>query len=421
MPFTLEAVYAGKGDALILHCGDDEEPHWMLIDGGTGVWGDFLRPRLEEIREEFGLSQLPLDVVMVSHIDDDHINGVLPLMKSVARDTSPHFTVDTLWHNSFDKLVGTASEEIVGMLDAEPSVDEGGVASVKQGIQLKDYADEAIAKGRLTLNGFFRGNADFPALVIANQDNVRPFDVGESGVRFTVLSPNSKRLREYQERWDQELKKLKLAEDVDAAGRAASVGALNPNDAFTFEDDSPYNLASIVVLAEKDGRRILLTGDATGADVLEGLVLAGHMPREALLDQAGLDADRADPKRPVARFHVDLLKVPHHGSPNNVTTGFFRRVTADHYVISGNGEHGNPNPHTLEMLREARGDEAFTIHLTVSEEELAGEADVSSKAVEGLERLNGWVTALREEEPPNVELVLRPHDDRSVFVDLPPV
>lgn len=421
MLFTLEAVYAGKGDALILHCGDESEPHWILIDGGTGVWGKFLRPRLDEIREENGLSELPLDMVMVSHIDDDHINGVLSLMRSVARDDAPDYSVATLWHNAFDKLVGTASEEIVGLLDTEPDVDPGGAASVRQGIQLNDYAAEAIAKGRLTLNGFFRGNDDFPALVIANEANVRPFDVGTSGVRFTVLAPNSKRLGEYQERWHKEIEKLKLAEDLDAAARVASVGALNPNDAFTFEDESPFNLASIVVLAEANGRRMLLTGDATGADVVEGLVLAGHLPREALLDQAGLDADRAEPTRPVPRFHVDLLKIPHHGSPNNVTTGFFRRVTADHYVFSGNGEHGNPNPHTFDMLREARGDDAYTLHLTVSEDELAGRVEVSSRAVEGLERLHHWVTALREENPANVELVFRPHDGSSVFVDLPPV
>ena len=63
-------------------------------------------------------------------------------------------------------------------------------------------------------------------------------------------------------------------------------------------------------------------------------------------------------------MHVDLLKVPHHGSSNNVKRNFFERITADHYVFSGNGEHGNPEREALEMLFRARGAAEFKVHLT---------------------------------------------------------
>jgi hypothetical protein len=53
-----------------------------------------------------------------------------------------------------------------------------------------------------------------------------------------------------------------------------------------------------------------------------------------------------------------------------VETDFFRAVTADHYVVSGNGEHGNPEVATLKMLSEARPDDKFTVHLTNSEPKL---------------------------------------------------
>ena len=69
-------------------------------------------------------------------------------------------------------------------------------------------------------------------------------------------------------------------------------------------------------------------------------------------------------------MHVDLLKVPHHGSSNNLEADFFRRVTADHYVFSGDGEHGNPERESFEMLLEARGKNPFTIHLTYPVDEI---------------------------------------------------
>jgi len=62
--------------------------------------------------------------------------------------------------------------------------------------------------------------------------------------------------------------------------------------------------------------------------------------------------------------HVDVLKVPHHGSANNLDDDFFQRITADHYVLSGDGEHGNPERETLQMLLDARGRAKYTVHLT---------------------------------------------------------
>lgn len=124
-------------------------------------------------------------------------------------------------------------------------------------------------------------------------------------------------------------------------------GKSPPKALAAYVDKSVANLSSIVVLAEADGKTMLLTGDARGDKILEGL---------ALVKLLGPDDD--------STMHVDVLKVPHHGSANNLETSFFQRITADHYVFSGNGEHGNPERESLEMLIEARGGDRFTIHFT---------------------------------------------------------
>jgi hypothetical protein len=98
---------------------------------------------------------------------------------------------------------------------------------------------------------------------------------------------------------------------------------------------------------------MLLTGDARGDKIIEGLQLTGLLG-------AGGDST----------MHVDLLKVPHHGSSNNLERDFFERITADHYVFSGNGEHGNPERDALEMLFDARGGGKFTVHLTYPVKEI---------------------------------------------------
>ena len=96
---------------------------------------------------------------------------------------------------------------------------------------------------------------------------------------------------------------------------------------------------------------MLLTGDARGDDILDGLAEAGLLTG--------------------GRCHVDVLKIPHHGSHRNVTADFFRQVTADHYVISANGQNGNPDVAMLEMLSAARESaDDFVVHLTNAEPRL---------------------------------------------------
>ena len=130
-----------------------------------------------------------------------------------------------------------------------------------------------------------------------------------------------------------------MAQDLKKKGKS-------PPDALAaYVDRSVPNLSSLVVLAEAGDKRMLLTGDARGDKILEGLELVGA------LEEGGT-------------MHVDLLKVPHHGSSNNLDNDFFERITANHYVFSGDGEHGNPERDALKMLRDARGDADYTIHLT---------------------------------------------------------
>jgi len=53
-------------------------------------------------------------------------------------------------------------------------------------------------------------------------------------------------------------------------------------------------------------------------------------------------------------LHLDVLKVQHHGSEHNYKREFAKRITADHYVICGNGLHDNPDPRVLDVLVQSR-------------------------------------------------------------------
>jgi len=348
MIFSLEALQAFHGDSLLLHAGTAGAPLLVLIDGGpSGTWETSLQPRLEQLRSERGGGALQIDLAMVSHIDDDHVHGMVDFAGELVTqqlDSQPlSYEVQTLWHNSFDDIVGndadelrTAAVEVLSEPVGAPRADEiraaglAVVASVAQGRELRDQA------GQLG----WGVNEPFDGPVLLPEQGARTIKLGDT--KLTVVCPHAAQLEKLHTVWDKWLK-----EHPKAAKSAAATAA--------FVDNSPYNLSSIVVLAECDGKSMLLTGDARGDHVLSGL------------DEAGIAKD--------GKTHVDILKLPHHGSIRNLADEFFERVTADHYVISANGRDGNPETETLETIARTRADDDFEIHLT----NRAGKGDLEQR------------------------------------------
>src|SRR4051812_38451798 len=120
MIFSLEVRKARAGDCLLLHYGTKTDPGLIMIDGGPAtVYDSFLRPRLEQIKTARKLGDgepLGVDAVMVSHIDDDHINGILEFTHELVdakQARKPALAkVKSFWHNTFDDIIGNSSQQL---------------------------------------------------------------------------------------------------------------------------------------------------------------------------------------------------------------------------------------------------------------------------------------------------------------------
>jgi hypothetical protein len=341
---VFEALRAKFGDALLLHSGTKTKPQLTVIDGGpAGVYNDALKPRLDRLRLERKLAPatpLAVDLMMVSHIDDDHVAGLLDLTRRLNEQREAGQPLSwkpaRFWHNSFDDLLDNddlavaTSASVMSPAGLGSQLDVPGaaiLASVRQGRELRNQLSA------LSLDG----NKPFGGLVLAGGKKT---SVTVGDLTFTVVGPSTANLVALRRKWDKEIKPLlKQGKPADRAQIAAYV------------DGSVHNLSSIVLLVESQGRRLLLTGDGRGDHTLEGLEAA------KLLKQG--------------KLRVDVLKVPHHGSDRNVERDYFETIVADHYVISADGRFDNPDVDTLKMISAARKDDRFTIHLTYAPEEFA--------------------------------------------------
>lgn len=324
---TLEVLPARKGDSLLLHYGTRARRKLWVIDGGpSNVYKPVLKKRLNALR---GQDTLEIELLMVSHHDDDHIKGVLELCQDIetAQGQKP-YTVRNLWHNSFQRLVDldeVAVASVPAVVTAQLAGDEHDaamLASVGQGHDLGRIADRFDWPVNLPFKGHIAG---LGRTAKSKVTRFKPLDI-------TMIGPMKDEVDALREVYRTYLKKL---EEGDEAGASAALAS--------YSDKSPANLSSIVALVKHGGKSILLTGDARGDKILIGLRALGLV----------------DGTRPL---EVDVLKMPHHGSDRNIEPDFFETISARHYVFCGDGSHGNPERATLEMLFALRAAEDFTLH-----------------------------------------------------------
>src|SRR6476620_1258759 len=94
---NLHALPANEGDSVLLSWGDSAKPNRMLTDGGR------VRsyPALNAAIKALG-PKAQLDLVVVTHIDGDHIEGVIRLMQD---RKALGLRIDDVWFNGYPQIV----------------------------------------------------------------------------------------------------------------------------------------------------------------------------------------------------------------------------------------------------------------------------------------------------------------------------
>ncbi len=331
----LHVFQAEFGDCLMLEYGAAAKPKYLLIDGGpSGTYEKHLQPILKKTFPRRGR----LELVMLSHVDNDHVTGLLDLFAELrqAKDAGRKNTISVggLWHNAFSQTIDPKEEIHPRLRDLLAAAKSAGMT-----MEATDFTLEGILEGhQLRLAALALGvplNPGFAEGVIRAE--TAPQKIQMDGLSLRVVGPTQKNLENLRKTWLKWLDKNEAR--LQIATQAAAIKA----------DTSIPNLSSIMVLAEESGKKLLLTGDGRGSDLLQGLKQA------KLLDAQG-------------RLHVDVLKMPHHGSARNITRQFLEAVTADRYVISANGMYGNPDYAALAWVVEAARDQGRKIEIVLTNE-----------------------------------------------------
>jgi len=296
---AIEMLPAANGDCLLIEYGTGAKSSRVLVDCGAksavGKVAEWISKSKVSSRNKF-------ELFVLTHIDADHINGVLTLFDE------PGFDVrfDDIWFNGWHQI-----NRFLG---------------VRQGEDFSKLLEDP--KRQLPWNRAVSVKGDkYPAPIVMPEAAAPPTFGLPGGLQLTLLSPGLTQLKHLAKDWRAALLELNPKEAM--LGRRSPPPPVTDFASFSLErlaevpvkkDPSVANGSSIALLAEFGGRAALLTGDAH-ADVLVASINALQRARG----------------REGAKLKLDALKLSHHGSANATTLELLSILDCKHYLVSTNG------------------------------------------------------------------------------------
>jgi beta-lactamase superfamily II metal-dependent hydrolase len=291
----------------------------MIIDGGRRSAYKFLRPALEKIAADGERVEL----LVLTHIDADHIEGVLALAEDEALPVKP----EQVWYNGFEQLKKLES------------------FGFKQG----DRFSKRLGELEWPLNSIVDGKQ------ICVEE--LPDEVEIEGLKLRLVSPTREKLKDLGAGWDKwrteeavkaERARIAAANGLEVMGRKPLKLPLVVEELAkpTPIDSEAPNGSSIGFVATWDGKSMLLTGDAHPD------TLASEIKRI---------------KGSAEKLQVDLFKLSHHGSSGNTTAEVVQLVETQKFAISTSGSrHGHPDPEAIARVLRFGSDGRKTLYFTHS-------------------------------------------------------
>ncbi len=303
-PVFFQALPAHNGDALLIeYVGNDGDAHRIWIDGGlVKSYEEHGKPVLTALQQQ----QEKLDLMVVTHIDQDHIGGILAFMRD---KRMPRDMVYQVWFNSARLLSAhfrSSPHATRNVSLADPGTSE---RSLNQGLLLED---------ELTNRGVWHEH------LITRLQRYDLF-----GATLTVLSPSEEGLARLNREWQDEMDPAQTTRGWGLSDHQEAIDRLAQKK--EEEDNAIPNGSSIALLYEYQGRRLLLAGDAQPSVIVDTLRQLGYSPQK--------------------RLPLDCFKLSHHGSKYSTSYALLSLVDCYRFLISTDGSrHHLPHKETLARI-----------------------------------------------------------------------
>ncbi|MCM0685654.1 hypothetical protein NBH05_06710 [Akkermansia sp. B2-R-115] len=349
---------AKNGDAFLVRTSPNRFA--MLIDGGyVETFQQYIKPDLLEL----AATGYVLDLVVATHVDADHILGLLSFFQQNCRsDTPTIIPVHQVFHNSLRSLMTSPNGQKMMRKDDLELLREirwRGYSLQKNVIQLEHEisARQGNSLARLLKEGGYKWNQGTGTKPIGGAGLA---DFYFPNAKVKILGPNQIRLEALKKWWIAEIRRLGLVGFLNFLEELDDVfeflcsheipnlceQLLSSSDAdleqLYLPDNSVTNGSSISLIVAAEGRQLLFLGDSWAEDIVTALT-----PGEPTI--------------------FDAVKISHHGSIHNTSPDLLSLVDSPHFFISTNGDaHNHPDFAVLKAIVDRPANFRRTLHFNYS-------------------------------------------------------
>lgn len=340
MQVKFQTFPVGSGDCITLLLKDNDKEMHIMVDCGhyTQEVNDYI------VNEFHG----HIDYLIVTHIDNDHINGLIEMLKS-----KPNLTINHIFYNCYQRTFDDLQEWDEKMVENVKRV-YGHLPVVVDMLEQKINSETSMSLAELILENENWKRAWRREYIT---ENSLAIDLENDMGRFIFLSPTKKALddldKEYRTLFWKTLYKqkkedykkeetiyeslLRIMEQEDNEGfdeEPVSSKVLDENALKLYADEkmkvlSPANEASIAFIWKHEEHRILFMGDANPDQVVKKI---GDVYK--------------DTPKPVL---FDVIKISHHGSAHSTSKELVSIADSERYFATG-GASARPSYQALARI-----------------------------------------------------------------------
>jgi beta-lactamase superfamily II metal-dependent hydrolase len=347
---NIEMFPARDGDCFLVNYGNNSENH-ILIDGGRKeTYENFLKKRLKEINSKGE----EINLLIVTHIDSDHIEGIIELLKeNEGFNSSKIVKINEIWHNGFCNIVNNKNKKAKITDYEEGALEEIIAANSNNYCDISNEEAEISYKQgnslyELIIDGNYRWNETFERKAI-NFDLKKEVIIDE--LKIKILSPNSKKLESLNKKWKDKLDEYRDGFNISnekIMNNAFELYMKNYSPIISDEEDEiafcDYSKKSFLeLLSMKHKNDTSVTNGASISFIIE----YGNQKVLFLGDcHIGIVKKRIENLIQTENYNTffDVIKLSHHGSINNISKDLLKLIDGYKYLISTDGsKHGHPD------------------------------------------------------------------------------
>lgn len=330
----------GAGDCITLLLKNGDKVMHIMVDCGH------YKPEVNDyIKNEF---HGHIDYLIVTHIDNDHIKGLIEMLSS-----QPDLTINHIFYNCYQRTSENLQEWDEKIVENMKRVFDH-LPVVVDMLEQKINAETSMSLAKLILENDNWKKAWRREYIIDESSMV---DLGNDMGRIIFLSPNKEALDTLDKKyrllfWKTLYKPQKLDYDKEetiyeslmrimeqednegfdeepVSSKVLDENALKFYAAEKMKDLSPENEASIAFIWEHEGHRILFMGDANPNQVVKKI---GDVYNDA--------------PKPVL---FDAIKISHHGSAHSTSKELVNVADSERYFVTG-GASARPSYQALARI-----------------------------------------------------------------------